>query len=295
MTTQPVAVIGAAGFLGTALCRALRDDDIPVAAFTREIPFLARSGAAAPGLTAARTVFWLATSINPAVAEAQPARVAVDREEFRSMLAAVAAQPRPPRVVLLSSGGTVYAPDVPPPYREDAATRPLGAYGRAKLEAEELLRSALPAGQAVAARVANAYGPGQRAASGQGVLAYWMHAVAEGRPITVLGDPATTRDFVHVDDVAGALLAIHRAAGPLPPAINVGSGRATSLRELAELVRDVTGGVQEIEYAPARGFDVPHTWLDISLAARVLGWAPRRDLRRGVSQVWTAMTAPLAR
>jgi UDP-glucose 4-epimerase len=286
----PLAVVGAAGFLGSALVAAARRAGLPVAAYTRATPFRTPAGAPDDGLLAAGTVFWLASGITPAVAEADPDRVRADLAAFTSLLRAVRTLPDPPRVVLLSSGGTIYDPAAPPPYRETSPVRPRTAYGRAKRELEAALRrSRLPAGRAVAVRVSNVYGPGQPAVSGQGVVGHWLRAVAAGEPLVVYGDPGTVRDYVYVGDVAHALLAVHRAPA-LPPVLNVGSGAGTSLGELSRTVREVVGDPPpRCELRPARGFDGPHTWLDVTLAAEVLGWAPATPLRDGLAAAWQSV------
>lgn len=285
-----VAVVGAAGFLGSALVAAARRCGLSPAGYTRADPCLLADGRPAPGVAGAGTVFWLASGITPAVAETSPGRVRADREAFAAFLSQVRDLQRPPRVVLLSSGGTVYDPAADPPYGESAPTRPRTAYGRAKLALEATLADAgLP--EAVTLRVANVYGPGQPAVSGQGVVGYWLRAAAHGEPLTVYGDPAATRDYVHVDDVAAALLAVHRApAGALPPVLNVGSGVPTSLRTLAGAVRDAVGDPDlRVEQRPARGFDRTHTWLDVELAARTLGWRAGTPLAAGIAAAWRAV------
>jgi UDP-glucose 4-epimerase len=279
----PIAVIGAAGFLGTALVRAATREGVACSTFTRQVPFVDEAGRPGSDLVAARTVYWMVSSVNPALAEAEPHRVVTDREAFEALLLALAPLPEPPRVVLLSSGGTVYDPSQPPPYRETSPTSPVGVYGRSKLELERRLADA---GLGVAIRVANAYGPGQPARGGQGVIGYWLRALAAGNEITIIGDPGTTRDYVYMDDVASALLAVNAATGPLPPAINVGSGQPVTLEALAELVRETTGSAAPIRRQEARGFDVPHTWLDITLAGTALGWKPRTELRDGLAAAW---------
>ena len=283
----PVAVVGAAGFLGRALVEALRGSATGVSAYTRSVPFLGPDGAAAPGLTSARTVFWLATQINPQIAEQQPSKVAEDRAAFDAFLHAVRGLPAPPTVVLLSSGGTVYDPDTAPPYAETAPTRPLSAYGGAKLALEALLAGAgLP--RVVTLRVSNAYGPGQPVASGQGVIAHWLRAGRRGEDVRLFGDPETTRDYVYVDDIAAAMVAVDACQGPLPPVLNVGSGRPTTLRELAETVLTVVDDpALRLVVEPRRSFDVPRTWLDVSLAGDVLGWRPVTSLPDGIAAAWT--------
>jgi UDP-glucose 4-epimerase len=280
-----VAVIGAAGFLGRALTGAAARSGVPVAAYTRATPFLSSDGTPDAGLARSRTVFWLASSINPALAESDPARVRADREAFAALLRAARVLPEPPRVVLLSSGGTVYDPATPPPYRESSPTRPRGAYGRAKLDLEADLAAADVPG--VVVRPSNVYGPGQPAVSGQGVVGYWLRAAARGEHLVVFGEPETTRDYVYVDDVAAALLAVHACPGEAPPVLNVGSGDPTSLKELADTVLQVVGDpALRWDLEPARGFDVPHTWLDVTLAREALGWAPATPLRDGLAAAW---------
>ena len=276
-----VAVIGAAGFLGRSLVGAARRSRVPVAAYTRAIPFLSPDGTAAAGLARSRTVYWLASSVNPALAEADPVRVLADRAAFAALLRAVRALPEPPRVVLLSSGGTVYDPAEPPPYQESSQTAPRGAYGRAKLDLEADLRASGVPG--VAVRPSNVYGPGQPVGPGQGVVAHWLRAAARGDDLLVYGEPESTRDYVYVDDMVGALLALDRSAAA-PPVVNIGSGDPTSLKELADTVLEVVGDpALRWDREPARGFDVPHTWLDVSLARDALGWRPSTPLRDGLA------------
>ena len=284
---RSAAVVGADGFLGRHLVRRLQQAGVPVLSHTRARPLLWPDGRPDPGLAAVGTVFWLASTINPAVAESDPGRVAADHAVFRDLLDRL---PAGPRVVLVSSGGTVYDPAATPPYAESAPVRPTGAYGAAKLALERALTEALgPA--AVVVRVANAYGPGQPAASGQGVVAHWLRSAAEGGPVTIYGDPQTTRDYVYVVDIADALLRVHVAAEP-PAVVNVGSGRPTTLEELAEVVMDVVGRDRtELRHLPARSFDLSRTWLDVTLAEQALGWVAATGLREGVAAAWTELRA----
>lgn len=293
----PIAVVGAAGFLGSTLVRAAAAAGVPTDGYTRADPAVHPDGRPDERVARAGTVFWLATSVNPALAETHPERVRADLETFEALLRGLRALPRPPRVALLSSGGAVYDTSRPPPYGETSPTRPLGAYGRSKLAMEAALAAAgLPDGGAVALRVSNLYGPGQPAVSGQGVIGYWLRAAAAGDNLTVYGDPATTRDYVYVDDVAAALLAVHAApAGTLPPVLNLGAGRGTSLGELAGLLLAVVDDpALQLDQRPARGFDVPHSWLDVQRAAAALGWTATTDLREGLARCWRSVAVASA-
>lgn len=286
-------MVGAGGFLGRHLVSALEAAGRRVASYTLGHPFASAAGEPAPELAAARTVYWLASIINPQLS-LDPQRVAADRRAFAGFLDVLDAHALTPTVVALSSGGTVYDPDTPAPYREDSPARPRTEYGVAKLELERLLSQRCPT-RCVTLRVSNAYGPGQPVAAGQGVIAHWLAAAAVGSPIAVFGDPMTTRDYVYAGDIAAALVGVDtavREGRDLPPVVNIGSGQPTSLQELAELVLDVVGVPgSRIEHHQRRSFDLPHTWLDIRLAHSVLGWQPSTPLPEGIRLAWAAVQA----
>jgi UDP-glucose 4-epimerase len=265
---------------------------VEVKAFTRDVSFMAGRERLAPDASSSRTVFWLAASVNPAVAEERPDLVEADLATFEQLLRGVEAASEPPRIVLLSSGGVVYDPDRPPPYREDSPVRATTAYGESKLSLERQLRSAdIPDDAKVVVRVSNAYGPGQPARRGQGVIAHWLHAAATGHPLVLLGAPETMRDYVYIGDIVDALITVHHTRRPIPPIVNVGSGQGTSLDELANIVLDVVDDpALKLEVRPARAFDLSRTWLDIRLAARTLDWRPRTSLRDGVAAAWASVT-----
>jgi UDP-glucose 4-epimerase len=293
--TGTAAVIGARGFIGSHLVAALRRAGASVAAYPRDAPCLA-GRELEPRLAAAQIIFYLATTIVPATAHAEPARAASDRQAFDELMDAVEAAGRHPVVVLASSGGTVYDAAGPCPYHELAATRGRGEYGRAKLSLEQSLLWRAGALAPVVLRLANVYGPGQRARSGQGVIAYWLEAAAAGRPLEVYGDPATIRDFVYVGDVADAMVALYWLAGrPDPHAatapvrvLNIGSGQPVTLGGLLGLVSETVGRPLAAAYRPPRPTDHGDIWLDVLRAARELGWHPRTPLDAGLRAAWRA-------
>lgn len=283
------AVVGANGFLGRALAAALESDGVRVSRFTRTHPCLS-TGRPAPSLAGADTIFWAASSVNPAIAETDPGAVAGDHAAFVDVLDTLPPARRGRRVVLLSSGGTVYDPGAEPPYAETAPTRPHGAYGRAKLAMETALADAVVGvGERITLRLSNAYGPGQPAVRGQGVIAHWLDAARTGRALVMLGDPGTSRDYLFLADLTRALLAVHHHRGPLPAVLNVGSGTPTSLDELARTVLDVVADPDlRVRHDGRRTFDVSRTWLDVTAAADLLGWAATTSLRDGVAAAWAA-------
>ncbi|HLY33903.1 MAG TPA: NAD-dependent epimerase/dehydratase family protein [Jatrophihabitantaceae bacterium] len=284
-TERRAAVMGAAGFIGHALTGALQARGIPVAGYTRATPFLDATGRLSPGARAADTVFWLASSIRPATASDHADAAAADERALSRLLDALGTEGNPrARVVVVSSGGTVYDSTHPSPHAESAPLAPANEYGAAMLRIESLVADRAP--QPVVIRVSNAYGPGQPARRGQGVIAHWLSAIAGGEPIHVLGRDDVARDYVFIDDVIDALIRVH-ASEEVPSVVNVGSGVPTTLRTLLDHVRDTVAprGV-DAHHDPGRSFDAPSNWLDVSLAAEELGWKPATDLPGGLTRTW---------
>jgi UDP-glucose 4-epimerase len=295
-----VAVVGSAGFIGRATCAALRSAGVDVAEFPRDVPFLDEDGRPTPRLRTARSIFYLASNINPGLAESRPDLVAEDLDQFDALLAALSVDNERRLVVVPSSGGTCYDPRVPPPYSEKSPTAPVTAYGQARLHMETLLaKHRQPHGlRGLALRISNVYGPGQRAGTGQGVIAHWLASALHGRPLHVFGDVDAQRDYVFLGDVARAFQLADEAfaADRLEnDVLNIGSGVPTSLAQVIEVVREVVAQDVRVVYDTARSFDRQGTWLDVCRAAEVLGWSATTPLAEGVARQWAALTGEEAR
>jgi UDP-glucose 4-epimerase len=281
-------VAGADGFIGGALVRTLRGASVPVHGMTRGTPLPAWDR------WPARTVFWLASSVSPATAEQRPDLVAADKAAFAELLSRLRFASQPAVVVLASSGGTVYDRAAEPPYPESAPVRPAGAYGRMKVELERALLGAEWV-HPVILRISNVYGPAQPVTPGFGVVAQWIQAALEERPLRMLGD--VKRDYLYIDDLVAAMLRLHTMAGaaerdrrPLsfPPVLNIGTGRPVSLSLLAEVLQRTTGRTLPVQRLEPRSFDQPDVWLNVGLAQRELAWRARTALEWGIRKVWLA-------
>jgi UDP-glucose 4-epimerase len=283
-TVYDVAVVGSSGFLGAAIADGFEKRNARVARFTRDAPVLL-SGAIDERAAGARTVVWAASHVNPVLAVARPELVAAERAEFLDAMSAFATLRTAPRVVFLSSGGTIYGPPDRAPYAEGRAPHPVNAYGALKSALEARLRST--GLEAVALRVSNAYGPGQVPAPGQGVIAHWLSAALRHEPITVYGDWVATRDYVFIDDVVEAVVRAHELSGGLPPALNIGSGAPSTLNDVLAAVRAAVGADRlEVRVEARRETDTSDTWLDVSLARSALGWNAKVALAEGVESAW---------
>ncbi len=278
-----VAVVGSSGFLGVSIMNALEAAGCPAVGYTLDRPLFG-DGALDQSAESVRTVVWCASRINPRLATERPELVERDRADLAEALSHFASWERPPRIIAFSSGGTIYGPPTLPPYGESVVPAPVNAYGAAKLAME--LQLADGGLESVCMRVSNAYGPGQRPAPGQGVLAHWMEAVVSGGEVHLYGDPLSTRDYVYVDDIASAVLAAHVADAP-PAIVNIGTGLGTTLDRLLESLDFAVAPARfDTVRHPPRSTDTDHSTLDITLARETLGWAPSVSLDEGVARMW---------
>jgi UDP-glucose 4-epimerase len=187
-------------------------------------------------------------------------------------------------VSLLSSGGTVYGPDAPTPTPESAPLWPISAYGVLKLACERYV--ALHARQhglaADILRVANVYGPGEPHHGSQGLIGVTRTAVRAHRPVVVYGDGHARRDFVHVDDVADAVV---RLAGRPDGTrvLNLGSGRSERVIDVVRMVARSLGTEALLEHRPARPTDVPVVELDVTALRATVDFHPR-DVATGLAE-----------
>jgi UDP-glucose 4-epimerase len=280
------AVIGADGFIGRHLATALYADGVEIIEYTRQHElFWPDDPAHRPDI-----VYYLASSITPALAEQHPEWVTADHLRFAALLSQLSRSARPPTVVLTSSGGTVYDPDVPGASSEDSPTRATSRYGAAKLALEALLANDSDVLPGVVLRLSNVYGPGQRVGKSQGVLAYWLRAAAWGGPLHLIGDPTATRDYVYIHDVVDCMLRVADHAPALtkgaPLVLNVASGVNTSLRELLRVVEQVAGKRLPVKRMPHRAVDRRDCYLDPGRAHELLGWRAGTPLHEGVASMW---------
>lgn len=188
------------------------------------------------------------------------------------------------RVVFISSGA-VYGEQVSQPLAEDASPNPRSPYAVSKLSAEYYIRTIglLWGIETVTLRVFNAYGPGQHLPPVHApVIPYFLRQACHNGTLVLHGEGAQTRDYVYLDDVVDAMSAASTAPGINQKIINIGSGTETSVRELANLVLDVTNSKPEIVYNP-RNEGIPRRMrADITQARALLGYNPAIDLRTGL-------------
>lgn len=190
------------------------------------------------------------------------------------------------RLLLVSSGGTVYGEARQLPIKESHPTKPISPYGVTKLTLENYahLYAATRGLEYVCVRPSNAYGPGQQPFSGQGFIATAMASTIRGQPIRIFGQNGTVRDYLYITDLASGIVnaLLH---GESSETYNLGSGIGLSNRDVIEamapLVREI-GCKLEVECLPERAFDVKVNVLDAAKLQLHTGWKPTIGFDEGL-------------
>jgi UDP-glucose 4-epimerase len=185
------------------------------------------------------------------------------------------------RRFVYSSSAAVYGAPSYLPVDEAHPTRPESPYGLSKLTGERysLLASQLHGLSVVALRYFNVYGPGQPISGGYAsVVRLFADRVERGLPLRIEGEGSQTRDFVHVQDVVRANFAA--ATSEFVGVVNVGSGIATSITDLARLI---AGPSYPIEHAPPRAGDIDQSVAAVGAARESLGFTARVPLELGLA------------
>jgi nucleoside-diphosphate-sugar epimerase len=189
-----------------------------------------------------------------------------------------------PKFVLASSS-SVYGASASVPYREDQNTDgPLSPYAASKKAAEGMCHAYhhLHGLDVSALRFFTVYGPAGRPDMAPFRFVQW---ISEGRPLTLYGDGSQARDFTYVDDIARGVLA---ALKPLGYAvINLGSDNPVKVLDIIRLVESLTGRKADVRMEPANPADVPMTWADVSRARELLGWSPAVCYEQGFGRLVT--------
>ena len=133
------------------------------------------------------------------------------------------------------------------------------------------------------ARIFNTYGPRMHPNDGRVVSNFIVQALM-GRDITIYGDGSQTRSFCYVDDLVDGLIRLMQSGDDVTGPINIGNPKEFSMLQLASEVIDLTGARSKIVHRPLPQDDPRQRRPDISKANDLLGWAPRTDLKYGLTK-----------
>ena len=133
------------------------------------------------------------------------------------------------------------------------------------------------------ARIFNTYGPRMHPEDGRVVSNFIVQAL-RGQALTLYGEGGQTRSFCFVDDMVEGLLRLMASPEEFTGPVNLGNPVETSVRELAERIRKLTGSTSPLEFLPLPPDDPGQRKPDISLARRELSWEPKVGLDEGLER-----------
>jgi UDP-glucuronate decarboxylase len=133
------------------------------------------------------------------------------------------------------------------------------------------------------ARIFNTYGPRMLPNDGRVVSNFIVQAL-QGEPITVFGDGSQTRSFCYVDDLVRGFLSLMDAPDSVTGPINLGNPGEFTIKQLAEMVVDMTGSRSTISYHPLPQDDPTQRCPDITKAQKHLDWQPTIPLKQGLEK-----------
>jgi UDP-N-acetylglucosamine/UDP-N-acetyl-alpha-D-glucosaminouronate 4-epimerase len=191
------------------------------------------------------------------------------------------------RRVVYASSSSIYGANPTFPKTEDLAPAPLSPYAVAKLAGEGYARSfhEVYGLETVSLRYFNVFGPRQDPLSQySAVIPNFITAFLEGRAPIIYGDGEQSRDFTFVENIVDVNLRAMDAEGGAGGLYNVAMGESTSLNQLIEELRGLTGREISPEYAPRRVGDVLQSLASIERARDELGYEPVVSFREGLSR-----------
>lgn len=295
-----ILILGAGGFLGSALARRLASDGCRVYRVMRQpAPPFGENDSVHAGdqsdaalmrdmLMRCGTVFHLACATTPGSSAHQPSLEA----EFNLLptlrfLDVMQDFPNR-RLIFVSSGGALYGN---PKIEVTPETHPITAlsyHGAGKIALESFLTtfSRLTATRLTVLRPSNLYGPAQPLKSGFGLVRTMLQHIRQGTTMEIWGNGETVRDFLYIDDMVEACCQVRAKGEAGGEAFNVGAETGHSINQLRQLAEQVTGRPLDVVYQPHRQVDVTRIVLDCSKIRSKLGWAPTVSLTEGLVRTW---------
>jgi UDP-glucose 4-epimerase len=188
------------------------------------------------------------------------------------------------KVIFSSSGGAIYGEQEIYPAPETHVLKPLSPYGLSKLCGEQYLSyyQRVNGLQAVSLRYANVYGPRQDPEGEAGVVAIFIQKMLNNEQAVINGNGRQTRDFVFVDDVVEANLAM--MGQETQGTYNVGTGVETSINDLFRILVQHTGSNCKEIHGPAKKGEQARSVIDSTKLRQEGSWEPKADLSEGLKK-----------
>jgi UDP-glucose 4-epimerase len=190
--------------------------------------------------------------------------------------------------VVLASSCAVYGDIETLPNHEKLAPNPLSPYAVDKLATENYAKVFYNVYglETVCLRYFNVYGPRQKFGPYSGVISKIINRLLDNKSITIYGDGEQTRDFVNVKDVVEANLLALTKQEVVGEVFNIGTGEPTTINNLTHTIQEIMDktALNPVHAEPRQG-DIKHSYGDITKARRKLGYEPKINLEKGLSEL----------
>ena len=309
-----VLVTGGAGFIGSFLCERLLADGCEVLCvdnfftgsrlnvahlFANPLFEVMRHDVTAPLYVETDRIYNLACPASPVHYQFDP--VQTTKTSVHGAINMLGLAKRTRARILQASTSEVYGdPEVhPQPEGYWGHVNPIGprsCYDEGKRCAETLFfdyhrQHAL---QIKVARIFNTYGPRMNPNDGR-VVSNFVCQALRGEPLTLYGDGSQTRSFCYVDDLVDGLVRLMNSPASVTGPVNLGNPGEFTMRELAEMVVEITGSKSELTHRPLPADDPRQRRPVIDRARGDLGWTPRTPLREGLGRTVAYFEAVLSK
>ena len=310
---KSVLVTGGAGFLGSFLCEQLLERGHEVLCvdnfFTggkRNIEHLLdhprfellRHDVTFPLYVEVQQIFNFACPASPVHYQYNPAQTT--KTSVHGAINMLGLAKRTGATILQASTSEVYGDPKVHPQREDywGHVNPIGpraCYDEGKRCAETLFFDYRRQHKLKikVARIFNTYGPRMHPDDGR-VVSNFITQALRGDPITLYGQGNQTRSFCYRDDLIDGCLRLMATPDDVTGPVNIGNPHETTIRELAELIVELTGSASTLVYRPLPQDDPMQRCPDITLAGELLGWEPTVELKTGLMRTIEYFDATLA-
>ena len=300
MEQTKILVLGAAGFIGSALVERLVHNGLQVIALghsqsvehqgslVRIRGTIEDSGLLETLLPACSHVVHVASRTTPGISAHEPElEVVSNLLPLSNLLNCIARFPGK-RLIYVSSAGAIYG-EMARDANELSPLRPRSYYGAGKVAAESFIHTCtmVSGTEAVILRPTNPYGQGQTVSKGFAIIPTLLQRALDSQPFHVWGDGAAVRDYCYINDLTAALvLVITRPSAEKFGIYNVASGCLASILDLIKQCQNITGRRIQVEFKPPRGVDVGCVSPRSDKIAEAYGWRPLTNLEDGLRMTW---------
>ena len=221
----------------------------------------------------------------PLTSEQRPgSEQAIDLPLLQDILNACAAVRRPPHLVFFSTAA-VYG-NTTVSATEETPCNPLGGYARAKLMAEEVIRTACRRHRGLRCgilRISNVFGSTASSTKPQGVIPRICRAIHDETLMSIWGDGENTKDYLFLADFLNAVQAV--VTRGLTGTFNVASEQSLSVNNIVSLVESLMGKKLRLAHCAAFSWDVAKSHVSARKLRKATGWHARYDLAEAIREL----------